>query len=896
MKHFYLHLALWSTAWIATAQTTLDPTFGTAGTTQISASNTSNHLLEDVVTTSDHKLIVYKTQENKADGSSDVVISRLLPNGTTDQNFGNQGHTTIDINTKDKVSDVVVLGHDVLLVVGTTVDNSGKPVPFATKVNTQGVVDATFGIKTYAQLNLGNDFTLSAATLSILNNRIILAGYGTNPYSGNKDFVAIAIDFRGNLVNNFGAGGYAWLNVSNGNDICTDVNIWPYSSYILLSGYSTTSTRDQFTMVLLQEDGSYNPILKNTGKFSFNVSQTGHDRSLKAAIDPMYSLAYLVGYSALGNREIVALSAVTLNGLFQPYFDFDGRKVWYIGGKNDRANNIAIAGDGNIYISGTTQQYDYSHRPFVLKLQGDGSGDGKWATNGIFTLTQSVLAGHHTGLTIQNLTQVAVASSHNPSQNTVVTRFKDISNTKARFTYSSESYCDGRIQFVPEKSEPYNFWLFGDNSSINSDPVALHQFASSGYYNVLHVYRESPDSNDQLFFQTVFVDKAPYVYTAKYNAGMIDSEHSVMVYAATPWSSEDANYTYEVSYPGSTPSTYGVTYEKAGFYPYHYTVTHKNQPENVCATTTRTDQKFIVANQYADEDLEFPQLNENLVTNGDFELGCTNTQFDSDYFLTCSGPGQTFREVSIVTDVHDYSNTIELGVSVPSSMGLQGLNGHFLYVPEKKDNLPNSMFFHSNIAYLDIWRQQVYVEEGSKYYFKTNAINISNRLADQYSFPYIVLAVDDQPLIISQLYYETISTYNVYTAPKTGWVTLRILKYEGVPVGLGSIGIDDVYFGSVVSNAGARKSVSQSNHMAQIEISPNPATAKVMINTNVDEELIANGHIEILNVATGKLLKRVPASAQTLVDVSEFATGMYLVKVLDNEGDLLGSQKLVVTQ
>lgn len=900
MKHFYLHLALWSTALSALGQTALDPTFGTAGTAQIPASGNSNHLLENVVTLSDNKLIAFKTQVDKSDGSSDVVITRLLPNGSIDQTFGNQGHTTININAKDVVADVEVLGYDVLLVAGTTIDNSGKSVPFVTKVNTQGDIDAAFGIKTYSTLELGNDFLLSAATLSIRNNRVILAGYGTSPYTGNKDFAAIAIDFVGNLFYRFGGGGIAWLNISDDDDICTDVNIWPYSSSILLTGYSKSSPRHQFTMALLQEDGSYNPTLRNTGKLTFNVSQTGHDRALKAAIDPIYNLVYLVGYSALSNREVVAMASVTLNGLFQSYFDIDGKKVLYIGGKNDRANNIAIAGDGNIYVSGTTQQYDNSYRPYVLKLQGNGSGDAKWAPQGIFTLPQSVLAGSKTGINIQNLSQVVVASLNHQSQNTVLSRFKDVSTNKAKFISFNESQCDARVQFSPLHTDPYDGhrWFFGDNTEMNTDPVALHQFAASGYYDVLHVYKESPDSNDQLFFQRVFADKWSYVYSAKFDAGNIDSEHNVFLYATEYGSnSNGATYSYQITYPGATQGASGAKYDKAGFYPYHYTATRTDLPENACASISGTG-KFIVANQYSDCDpntVDPSRLGSNLVTNGNFDLSCHSTPLASDYWLTCSGNGYTSREVSVVSDVHEYSQTVENGYPVLSSVGTPGLNGNFLYVPEKENNLPDKLFFHAHIAYLDIWRQQVYVEAGHQYYFKTNVVNISHKLADQYAFPYVVLAVDEEPLKINMINDEN-SICDLYTASKTGWVTLRIIKYEGVPVGLGSLGIDDIYFGKIDNGMGARTATSQETLSSQIELSPNPATAKVMVNSKMSEESIANGHIEILSISSGKLLKRVPATTQTLIDVSELTMGMYMVKVISGNGDLIGSQKLVISQ
>lgn len=874
MKNHILHTGLLVSSVLVNIQAQIDATFGLSGKLSIPAPIHTSYKLSKVKTDVEGALYVYATQYGNT--GSDVVLQRLLSNGARDLSYGVNGYSKVDINEADDAVELLQLPHRKTMLVGYTVVPNGARKPFLAKLTEKGLPEGQPVV--VAHSSIPNDVVITSAVLTS-RAQYLLAGHATNPNNGSKDFILLLIDKQGQLVPSFGLGGWVFVDFVGATDIAQHVLIRENGS-ILVTGYSQKNAKEQYAMASLTAGGQLITAFGASGKLNVGVGATGLDRAFEAY---EYGNKILVaGYSKAGTRDVVSLVQIASHtGQLDKQFDYDGRRLLYIAGKNDRAFGVTGTQDGALYISGLSQQYDNVYHPIVVKLHSDGSADASFGTAGVLRIANSVVeeSSQHS-MVIQSNTKPVVAHTGLPGQGLLLARMVEAKANLAGFTATAlDPVCEGGVKLNPQHSEGTHQWIFEEpygpfNTSEASPSV---KFWKAGFHKVKHI--QTVGSVQHTIAQVLFVDKVPAAYTNQYD--IVPYAWSTTMYGHSErnfYPSEGNTFTYEWEHMGQTYGNVGSiqqTYAQAGFYPLTFTVTREATYEDQCPIATAQDTIIVTEARQncndGDEDLG-PSVLHNLVVNGDFEnTTCPATTFRSDFQQQCQAvSGVNPEHIAIVTSVNGSKALRQVEKAYDFNPFL--LIGRYTHVLNR-----------------DLWAQEVQVRSGQVYQFYAKVFNYSYEVEGDYTFPKLTFAVDDAPVLTIELVGGVRHMCCTYKADHTGIVTLRVLKSNGVYFSDGTVELDDIVFGPALNEAMVRKSVGSNEYEAGVTIAPNPATSLLYVHA---EGSVAS-HIALFN-GLGALVKRQHFSAEGTVTLSGVERGIYVAHIYNEEGRLLKSEKLVV--
>ncbi|NTX57261.1 hypothetical protein HR086_38780 [Myxococcus sp. CA039A] len=195
-------------------QAALDVSFGSQGL-GLPALGLSAVSINAMAVTPDGKWILAGSTGSA--GLRDVLVARLLPDGTPDVSFGTQGTRVIDVCDGDDYVDAVTVLSDgrVVLAGGAIADTNSCTARnyqslLLVRLTDTGALDTTFGttgVRTF-QLSAGNA-TLHALTVDS-RGRVVGAGTVQNT---DRDQVLVRLLPTGQLDTSFSADGLAWEDV-----------------------------------------------------------------------------------------------------------------------------------------------------------------------------------------------------------------------------------------------------------------------------------------------------------------------------------------------------------------------------------------------------------------------------------------------------------------------------------------------------------------------------------------------------------------------------------------------------------------------------------------------------------------------------------------------------------
>lgn len=325
------------------AASDLDPAFGTGGTVSQPVGWGDSHAYATALQP-DGKVIA-AGESDDGYGYKIVVVTRFNANGSLDSSFDGDGATYKHFfGSSDDVARAAAVQSDGKILVAGESDNAGTRYFAATRLNSDGSPDTSFGTAGAATIYMNG---VASAMAIQPDHKIVLAGSAFNGI--NHDFGVVRLNPDGSLDTSFDGDGKFTSAIGLGGDFASGVVVQP-DGKIVVVGKTHNGSNNDFALLRINANGS----LDNS--FDFNaISLTGfgsgNDEPTDVAIQSDGKLV-VSGFSNNGTNDDFALARFNTDGSLDTSFSGDGRLTTTFGGWEDIANGVAIQADGRILAAG----------------------------------------------------------------------------------------------------------------------------------------------------------------------------------------------------------------------------------------------------------------------------------------------------------------------------------------------------------------------------------------------------------------------------------------------------------------------------------------------------------------------------------------------------------------
>jgi uncharacterized delta-60 repeat protein len=377
MKRFTLSLgfiffALSVNASLASAQA-LDSSFGNGGKVELNFGVTVAP--SDATLQPDGKIVVVGTTDNFQIANQVFGVTRLLPNGSVDTTFGNQGAALVAFtNFINNPNAVAIQPDGKIVVAGETQSSDGSINRFAVaRFNSNGSLDTTFAsggkaTPEFFSFTFGGVRELADVILLQPDNKIIVAGIAIPGARAPAKSALVRFNPNGTLDQTFGTGGKVAVS-----------SIGSITALALLSNGQILALNN--VGGIAQFDSAGRLASSVTSGTIVSTSNNG-----LSAFEP--NGRFLIAGGALGStRRDIDITAISFNPtgsidhtFNSPIFDFGQEDPT----NHDVAQVVAIQPDGKFLIGGLSSSI--SGVIFGLaRLNTNGSLDNTFGTGGVLT-------------------------------------------------------------------------------------------------------------------------------------------------------------------------------------------------------------------------------------------------------------------------------------------------------------------------------------------------------------------------------------------------------------------------------------------------------------------------------------------------------------------------------
>jgi uncharacterized delta-60 repeat protein len=359
----------------------LDSTFGNFGRVTLSQNSVINYggilaaLPDGKIMVFSSKLLPNEIQQ--------TTLTRLLPDGAIDENFGNQGELIPDILAEElNISDAAVTTDGKIVAVGTIFSNDNYGI-IILKFEQDGTFDESFGNGGYRIFNIGEEALLYSVKIKS-DGKIITCGFIDNLLGDSIDGLLIQLLANGSDDESFGSVGLIRTDLFSsfegffGLDVQAD-------GKIVASG---TFGEDDLEMMAARflPDGTLDNSFGDNGVIKFatpNFIEIGFDVIVQAD----QKITILAHNTDLQEEQSnFSLFRFNQNGDFDATFGDNGRvtkNIAFVLG----SNKLLQQADGKYLVGGTSNIDGFNGEGFswVFRYQADGSNDETFGLLGAYT-------------------------------------------------------------------------------------------------------------------------------------------------------------------------------------------------------------------------------------------------------------------------------------------------------------------------------------------------------------------------------------------------------------------------------------------------------------------------------------------------------------------------------
>ena len=303
----------------------------------------------------------------------DFALARYDDGGALDDGFGIGGKVTTPLGSAaGDVANAVAVQSDGKIVVAGYANNGTVDQPAVSRYNADGSLDSAFGTggRVVNSLDAAKEERYHAMAVQS-DSKIVLAGYYAWS-AADDDSLVTRLNADGSRDTSFDSDGVAAFVFSNIDDRLHAVAVQS-DGKIVVAGYTTDSTGEDFALGRLNADGSKDTSFDDDG---FVVTDFGDDDRAHAVAIQSDGKIVVAGRAHNGTDQDFALARYNTDGSLDTAFSTDGFVVTDFGG-NDRAYAVAVQSDGKIVVFG------YANTDLaLLRYRSDGALDGDFGTGG----------------------------------------------------------------------------------------------------------------------------------------------------------------------------------------------------------------------------------------------------------------------------------------------------------------------------------------------------------------------------------------------------------------------------------------------------------------------------------------------------------------------------------
>lgn len=333
---------------------TLDANFDGDGISVFNGSgqNSANSICIDP---SSNKIVVAGYHSNNIQDRFNFI--RLNPDGSPDLSFDGNGQLWIDVNPNgdDRCVSVKVLPDGTILGIGYENDIQNDPNTWnivLVKLLVDGSLDPDFGNSGIVVTDFSGGFERAYDFDVTSTGKIIVVGQISE--AGQSDFLIVQYNSNGSIDNTFSFDGKVSIDFSGSTDCATAVEI-QNDGKIVIGGYTYVSSCNWFAVARLNPDGSLDNSFSTDGKYSNWVRMANDEhyiQDLEILDDGSIILGGNVNVVGGGTRDWALLKLLS-DGSLDNSFGVTGRMVTDMGTSDDRLTGLTHEGYGKIIATGS---------------------------------------------------------------------------------------------------------------------------------------------------------------------------------------------------------------------------------------------------------------------------------------------------------------------------------------------------------------------------------------------------------------------------------------------------------------------------------------------------------------------------------------------------------------
>jgi uncharacterized delta-60 repeat protein len=298
--------------------------------------------------------------------------------GDLDLTFSSDGKQTTDIGSGDDWGrSLAIQSNGKIIVAGTSTIGTNNVFSIV-RYNSDGSLDNTFSGDGKQTTDLVSGDEQGKSVTIQADGKIVVAGYSTN--GTNNDFAIIRYNSDGSLDNSFSGDGKQTTDIASGDDQVNSVAIQS-DGKIVVAGRSTSGITNVVTVVRYNSDGSLDNTFSGDG-IQTTVIGDGDDRGNSLAIQSDGKIV-VSGNSGIGGKTLCAVVRYNSNGSLDNTFSGDGIQTTLIG-TNNTGNSVSIQSNGKIVVVGSSENGNNVDVALV-RYNTDGSLDNTFSGDGIQT-------------------------------------------------------------------------------------------------------------------------------------------------------------------------------------------------------------------------------------------------------------------------------------------------------------------------------------------------------------------------------------------------------------------------------------------------------------------------------------------------------------------------------